>query len=267
MSEGLVSSGQGTEKHFPLTGMLGWALTISSSWFWICLCTSAIWKSTSPAETGQGGFEGEPRGYNGAGGGSRRGPQPEPGGLLGYQPLCPPLGSPCSPAQGQTQPWHSVQATGHRAEPPLQPRNPSLVLPLPFIFLFQSRAAAPPPALFLEEGLWPGSAEAPAWLEPDSHTGASLRKGASTKSPDSVPEEPWGQPSFVSSFQGSEWSFGSFPFQHGRLELPKRLSTSVEPFVNEIQCLTGAREGVGPSPSTAGARRASPSLSPTSLGP
>lgn len=38
-------------------GMPGWALTISSSWFWICLCTSAIWKSTSPAETGQGGFE------------------------------------------------------------------------------------------------------------------------------------------------------------------------------------------------------------------
>lgn len=28
-------------------------LTISSSWIWICLCTSAIWKSTSPAERRQ----------------------------------------------------------------------------------------------------------------------------------------------------------------------------------------------------------------------
>lgn len=28
-------------------------LTISSSWIWICLCTSAIWKSTSPADTRQ----------------------------------------------------------------------------------------------------------------------------------------------------------------------------------------------------------------------
>lgn len=28
-------------------------LTISSSWIWICLCTSAIWKSTSPAERKQ----------------------------------------------------------------------------------------------------------------------------------------------------------------------------------------------------------------------
>lgn len=30
------------------------ALTISSSWFWICLWTSAIWKSTSPAKTRHG---------------------------------------------------------------------------------------------------------------------------------------------------------------------------------------------------------------------
>lgn len=38
-------------------GTPGWALTISSSWFWICLCTSAIWKSTSPADKTQEGFE------------------------------------------------------------------------------------------------------------------------------------------------------------------------------------------------------------------
>lgn len=48
---------------------------------------------------------------------------------------------------------------------PLQPRNPSSVLPLPFIFLLQCRTAAPRPALFLEEGLCPGL----AWLQPDSH--------------------------------------------------------------------------------------------------
>lgn len=34
----------------PAEPMAG-TLTISSSWFWICLWTSAIWKSTSPAKT------------------------------------------------------------------------------------------------------------------------------------------------------------------------------------------------------------------------
>lgn len=94
--------------------MLGWALTISSSWFWICLCTSAIWKSTSPAETGQGGCEGH-QGHPGAGAGggvpsqSQGGSWRTPRGHLWGAAV-----SQCPPEQ-TAGPWEAGRAAGMRA--------------------------------------------------------------------------------------------------------------------------------------------------------
>lgn len=141
---------------------------------------------------------------------------------------------------------------------PLQPRDPSSVLPLPLIFLFQCRTPAPHPVLLRRKGCVLAQQKPQrGWSQ--THTREHLLGTEPALRALSWIRERLGDSPAVSALFRAE--FGSFSFQHGRLQLPERLPTSVERFANESRHLTGAREQVGPSPSTVGASPSS-SLAP-----